>query len=48
MLNNVMGLISGGGGEAYIWNVVSVSICGGLILGDLYLGRGLYLELGER
>ena len=42
MLNiNVVGLIFGGGG-AYIWNVVSISICGGLILGDLYLGGPIF------
>ena len=51
MLNNVVGLYSGdlylgglysGGlifGWAYIWNEVSVSICGGLIFGG---GGGLY------
>ena len=37
MLNNVVGLIFGDlySGGAYIWNVVSVSICGGLILGQM-------------
>ena len=54
MLNNVVGywayirgtyirvgLYSGGG--AYIWNEVSVSICGGLIFGgELIFGRVLY------
>ena len=33
-----MGLYSGGG--AYIWNEVSVSICGGLIFGGLIFGGG--------
>ena len=28
-----VGLYSGGGGGAYIWNEVSVSTCGGLIFG---------------
>ena len=28
-----VGLYSGGGGVAYIWNEVSVSTCGGLIFG---------------
>ena len=41
---NVVGLIFGdlcSGGGAYIWNVVSVSICGGLILGGgLIFGGG--------
>ena len=44
MLNiNVVGLIFGGlmFGGAYIWNVVSVSICGGLILGGgAYIWEG--------
>jgi hypothetical protein len=39
-----VGLYSGGlifGGGAYIWNEVSVSICGGLIFGGgLILGGG--------
>jgi hypothetical protein len=34
-----LGLHSGGG--AYIWNEVSVSICGGLIFGGLIFGGGL-------
>ena len=36
-----VGLYSGGG--AYIWNEVSVSICGGLIFGGTYIrGGGAY------
>ena len=34
-----VGLYSGGG--AYIWNEVSVSICGGLIFGGAYIRGGL-------
>ena len=33
-----VGLYSGGG--AYIWNEVSVSICGGLIFGGAYIRGG--------
>jgi hypothetical protein len=38
-----VGLYSGGGG-AYIWNEVSVSICGGLIFGGwlIFGGGGAY------
>ena len=32
------GFIFGGGGGAYIWNEVSVSICGGLIFWGLIFG----------
>jgi hypothetical protein len=42
-----VGLYSGG---AYIWNEVSVSICGGLIFGGrgltVYSGAGLYIGGG--
>ena len=42
-----VGLYSGGGGRlifrggAYIWNEVSISICGGLIFGGAYIRGGL-------
>ena len=36
-----VGFYSGGGG-AYIWNEVSVSICGGLIFGGRVHSGGLY------
>jgi hypothetical protein len=61
MLNNVVGLYSGylylgglysGGlifGWAYIWNEVSVSICGGLIfLGGAYIRGGGLIVGGLR
>ena len=38
-----VGLYSGGGG-AYIWNEVSVSICAGLIVGGLRYRRLVKLE----
>ena len=39
-----MGLYSWGGGEAYIWNEASVSICGGggLIFVGAYIRVGTY------
>ena len=33
-----------GGGEAYIWNEVSISTCGGLIQGGLYSEIMVYLK----
>ena len=44
IIHYIGGLYSGGlifGGEAYIWNDVSVSTCGGLIHGGLIFGGGL-------
>ena len=38
VINRKGGLIFGGG--AYIWNEVSVSICGGLIFGGAYIRGG--------
>ena len=47
MLNNVVGLLAyiwvglcSGGGGAFIWNELSVSICDGLIFRGAYITRG--------